>query len=232
VFTGIVEEIGEVVAARRADDVLELTVRGPTVSSDARHGDSIAVSGVCLTVTAVEGQPDAAGEEPTDASAAGERGGLFRVELVPETLARTSLADVGVGTRVNLERAMAVGGRLGGHIVQGHVDGVATLLDRDPGARSEELRFSLPAHLARYVVEKGSITVDGVSLTVAATDGATFRVALIPTTLAHTTLGSRSVGDTVNLEVDVVAKYVERLVVGYGPGSVEADTTERSEGLL
>ncbi len=118
-FTGIVEEIGEVVAARRTDDVLELTVRGPTVSSDARHGDSIAVSGVCLTVTAL------------GAPGAGD-GGAFRVELVPETLARTSLAGVGVGTRVNLERAMAVGDRLGGHIVQGHVDGVATLLRRDP----------------------------------------------------------------------------------------------------
>ena len=199
-FTGIVEEIGEVVDVRRTDEVLVLTVRGPTVATDARHGDSIAVSGVCLTVA------DAVTDE------------TFRVELVPETLARSSLADVAVGTRVNLERAMAVGGRLGGHIVQGHVDGVGTLLRRDPGVRSDELCFSLPAQLARYVVEKGSITVDGVSLTVAGTDGATFSVALIPTTLAHTTLGSRAVGDTVNLEVDVVAKYVERLVVGYAPG--------------
>jgi len=209
VFTGIVEEIGEVAAVRRTDEVLELTVRGPTVSSDARHGDSIAVSGVCLTVTAVEAAADPAADGP---------GGTFRVELVPETLARTSLAGVQAGTRVNLERAVAVGGRLGGHIVQGHVDGVGSLLQRDPGVRSDELRFSLPAHLTRYVVEKGSITVDGVSLTVAGTDGATFSVALIPTTLAHTTLGSRAVGDTVNLEVDVVAKYVERLMVGYAPG--------------
>ena len=212
-FTGIVEEIGEVAAVRRTDEVLELTIRGPTVSSDARHGDSIAVSGVCLTVTAVEAAADPAADGP---------GGTFRVELVPETLARTSLAGVGTGTRVNLERAMAVGGRLGGHIVQGHVDGVGTLLRRDPGARSDELLFSLPAHLARYVVEKGSITVDGVSLTVAGiaedSGGTSFSVALIPTTLSHTTLGSRAVGDTVNLEVDVVAKYVERLVVGYAPG--------------
>ena len=208
-FTGIVEEIGEVADVRRTDEVLELTVRGPTVSSDARHGDSIAVSGVCLTVTAVEAAVD-----PTVDGA----GGTFRVELVPETLARTSLAGVRAGTRVNLERAVAVGGRLGGHIVQGHVDGVGSLLQRDPGVRSDVLRFSLPAHLTRYVVEKGSITVDGVSLTVAGTDGATFSVALIPTTLTHTTLGSRAVGDTVNLEVDVVAKYVERLMVGYAPG--------------
>jgi riboflavin synthase len=209
VFTGIVEEIGEVAAVRRTDEVLELTIRGPTVSSDARHGDSIAVSGVCLTVTAVEAAADPAADGP---------GGTFRVELVPETLARTSLAGVRAGTRVNLERAVAVGGRLGGHIVQGHVDGAGSLLQRDPGVRSDELRFSLPAHLTRYVVEKGSITVDGVSLTVAGTDGATFSVALIPTTLTHTTLGSRAVGDTVNLEVDVVAKYVERLMVGYAPG--------------
>jgi riboflavin synthase len=219
VFTGIVEEIGEVVAVRHADEVLELTVRGPVVSSDARHGDSIAVSGVCLTVTAVQTADDPA----DDPAAPGPPGGSFRVELVPETLARTSLAGVRAGAQVNLERAVAVGGRLGGHIVQGHVDGVGTLLRRDPGTRSDELRFSLPAHLARYVVEKGSITVDGVSLTVAATDatdpgGATFSVALIPTTLSHTTLGSRAVGDTVNLEVDVVAKYVERLVAGYAPG--------------
>jgi riboflavin synthase len=216
VFTGIVEEIGEVVAARRTDEVLELTVRGPTVSSGARHGDSIAVSGVCLTVTAVEAEVDSTVDGP---------GGAFQVELVPETLARTSLAGVRAGTRVNLERAVAVGGRLGGHIVQGHVDGVGSLLQRDPGVRSDELRFSLPAHLSRYVVEKGSITVDGVSLTVAGTDGATFSVALIPTTLTHTTLGSRSVGDTVNLEVDVVAKYVERLMAGYAPGGDGAAAT-------
>ena len=210
-FTGIVEEIGEVVAVRRAEEVLELTVRGPVVSSDAGHGDSIAVSGVCLTVTAVDAPPEGAEAAP------GGSGGTFRVELVPETLARTSLAGIRAGTRVNLERAVAVGGRLGGHIVQGHVDGVGSLLRRDPGTRSDELTFGLPAHLGRYVVEKGSITVDGVSLTIAATDGATFSVALIPTTLTHTTLGSRAVGDTVNLEVDVVAKYVERLVAGYGP---------------
>jgi riboflavin synthase len=225
VFTGIVEEIGEVVAVRRTDEVLELTVHGPTVSSDARHGDSIAVSGVCLTVTAV--QP---AETPAEASTAGDPAGAFQVELVPETLARTSLAGIRAGTRVNLERAVPVGGRLGGHIVQGHVDGVGTLLRRDPGARSDELLFSLPPHLARYVVEKGSITVDGVSLTVAGTDGAAFSVALIPTTLTHTTLGSRAVGDTVNLEVDVVAKYVERLMTGYAPGGDGTDGARHEHG--
>ena len=216
-FTGIVEEIGEVVDVRRTDEVLVLTVRGPTVVTDTRPGDSIAVSGVCLTVA------DAVTDE------------TFRVELVPETLARSSLADVAVGTRVNLERAMAVGGRLGGHIVQGHVDGVGTLRSRNPGARSDELRFTLPPDLSRYVVEKGSITVDGVSLTVAGTDGATFTVALIPTTLAHTTLGARTAGEPVNLEVDVVAKYVERLTRGYdGAGSaahVRAPGGEQTEEL-
>jgi riboflavin synthase len=200
-----VEEIGEVAAVRRTDEVLELTVRGPTVSSDARHGDSIAVSGVCLTVTAVEAAVD---------STADGSGGTFRVELVPETLARTSLAGVRAGTRVNLERAVAVGGRLGGHIVQGHVDGIGSLLQRDPGVRSDELRFSLPAHLTRYVVEKGSITVDGVSLTVVAVTDEWFEVALIPTTLALTTLGHKRPGDPVNLEVDVIAKYVEKFVAG------------------
>ena len=211
-FTGIVEEMGEVLDLRRTDDVVVLTVRGPTVTSDARLGDSIAVNGVCLTVTGLVSRP--ADDTLPDA---------FRVELVPETLARSSFADVAPGTRVNLERAVAVGGRLGGHIVQGHVDGVGTLLDRNPGARSDELRIALPSGLARYVVEKGSITVDGVSLTVAATDGATFTVALIPTTLAHTTLGTRAPGDTVNLEVDVVAKYVERPTAGYEP-SVQGST--------
>lgn len=211
-FTGIVEEIGEVVAVRGSAEVVVLTVRGPTVTTDSGHGDSIAVNGVCLTVV----------------DAAGSTDGTFTVELVPETLQRSSLSAVAAGARVNLERAVPVGGRLGGHIVQGHVDGVATLLSRTPGERSDELRFSLAPDVARYVVEKGSITVDGVSLTVAAVAPDAFTVALIPTTLASTTLGSRAPGDTVNLEVDVVAKYVERLVTGYRgeqPG-VAADEEE------
>lgn len=201
-FTGIVEELGEVLAVRVSAEVVVITVRGPTVTADARHGDSIAVNGVCLTVTDPAGSTD----------------GTFTVELVPETLQRSSLSAVTPGTRVNLERAVPVGGRLGGHIVQGHVDGVAHLLSRSPGQRSDELVFGLPPELARYVVEKGSITVDGVSLTVAAVTADTFTVALIPTTLAHTTLGFRVPGDTVNLEVDIVAKYVERLTSGYVPG--------------
>ena len=207
-FTGIVEEIGEVLAVREHADVVVLTVRGRTVTADAGHGDSIAVNGVCLTVVDPEGSVD----------------GTFTVELVPETLKRSSLAAVTTGARVNLERALPATGRLGGHIVQGHVDGVATLLSRTPGERSDELRFSLGPELARYVVEKGSIAVDGVSLTVAGLASDAFTVALIPTTLAHTTLGFRAPGDTVNIEVDVVAKYVERLTGGYrGTGAVDPD---------
>jgi riboflavin synthase len=203
VFTGIVEEIGEVLSVRESAEVVVLTVRGPTVTADARHGDSIAVNGVCLTVV------DPAG------SAMDGTPGTFTVELVPETLKRSSLSAAAPGARVNLERAVAVGARLGGHIVQGHVDGVATLLTRTPGERSDELLFALPADLSRYVALKGSIAVDGVSLTVAGVTDDTFTVALIPTTLEHTTLGFREPGDTVNLEVDVVAKYVERLTAGH-----------------
>ncbi len=195
-FTGIVEEVGEVLAVREDAEVVVLTVRGPTVTADAAHGDSIAVNGVCLTVIDPEGSA----------------GDTFTVELVPETLKRSSLAAVTSGARVNLERAMVAGGRLGGHIMQGHVDGVATLLRRSPAERSDDLVFSLPPDLARYVVEKGSIAVDGVSLTVADVTEDTFAVALIPTTLANTTLGVRQPGDTVNIEVDVIAKYVEKLV--------------------
>lgn len=204
-FTGIVEEIGEVLAVRENAEVVIFTVRGRTVTTDAAHGDSIAVNGVCLTVIDPAGSTD----------------GTFTVELVPETLKRSSLGAVVAGAKVNLERAVAVNGRLGGHIVQGHVDGVATLLSRTPAERSDELVFSLAPALARYVVEKGSITVDGVSLTVAGVTSDTFTVALIPTTLAHTTLGIRHPGDTVNLEVDVVAKYVEKLTGGYLARSVD-----------
>lgn len=195
-FTGIVEEIGEIVDVAESGGVLALTVHGPAVAADAGIGDSIAVSGVCLTVTGTEVS-------------------TFRVDVVPETLRRTSLAGVERGTRVNLERALPAGGRFGGHVVQGHVDGVATVLDRAPSGSSDEVGFSLPDELARYVVAKGSIAVDGVSLTVARLEPDRFTVALIPTTLAGTTLGARRPGDLVNLEVDVLAKYVERIAAAY-----------------
>ncbi|KAA2261805.1 riboflavin synthase [Solihabitans fulvus] len=188
-FTGIVEELGEVVAVEQLPDAARLTVSGPVVTSDAGHGDSIAVNGVCLTVVEVSG-------------------GAFTVDVVQETLRRSSLDKVHEGDRVNLERAVAVGQRLGGHIVQGHVDGTGVLLSRDETGLT---RFALPHRLARYIVEKGSITVDGVSLTVVEVTDEEFSVALIPTTLELTTLGAKQAGDIVNLEVDVLAKYVERL---------------------
>ncbi|MFD6566029.1 riboflavin synthase [Micromonospora profundi] len=193
-FTGIVEELGEIVGVTpTADDSALVAVRGPLVTSDARHGDSIAVNGVCLTVV-----------EAAD--------GVFTADVMGETLRRSALGALRAGDPVNLERAAALGSRLGGHLVQGHVDGVGELISREPAEQWETVRFRLPAALARYVVEKGSITIDGVSLTVAEVGADEFAVGLIPTTLKLTTLGAKGVGDPVNLEVDVVAKYVERLL--------------------
>jgi riboflavin synthase len=185
-FTGIVEELGEIVGTEPGA-VTRLTVRGPLVSSDAAEGDSIAVNGVCLTVTGIAGD-------------------TFTVDVVAETLGRTS---IGGATRVNLERAVTPATRLGGHLVQGHVDGVGTLLARGD---DNVIRVGTPPGLTRYLVEKGSITVDGISLTVVEAAADSFTVALIPTTLARTTLGHTPIGGPVNLEVDVVAKYVERLL--------------------
>jgi riboflavin synthase len=196
-FTGLVEERGTVVAIEPLGDSVRLTLRGPVVTADAGHGDSIAVNGCCLTVTDLDGD-------------------AFTADVMAESLNRTSLGDLGVGSAVNLERAAAVGDRLGGHIVQGHVDGVGQLLERTPSKHWDVLRFRLPAELAKYVVEKGSITVSGVSLTVVEVTEDSFSVSLIPTTLADTTLGSLEPGDRVNLEVDIVAKYVERLLTTPG----------------
>ncbi|OBI81573.1 riboflavin synthase [Mycobacterium sp. E740] len=193
-FTGIVEEVGEVVAKEELGDFARLAIRGPVVTSDARHGDSIAVNGVCLTV--VEVRPD----------------GVFTTDVIGETLDRSSLGGVGVGSPVNLERAAAINSRLGGHIVQGHVDGTGHVVARTPSERWVLVRVALPTALSRYVVEKGSITVDGVSLTVSGLGHDWFEVSLIPTTLDLTTLGRAEVGTRVNLEVDVIAKYVERLL--------------------
>lgn len=193
-FTGIVEELGEVVGTEDLGDAARLTIRGPLVTSDARHGDSIAVNGVCLTVVDVLDD------------------GRFTADVMAETLKRSSLAVATVGAPVNLERAAAVNSRLGGHIVQGHVDGTGRVISRTPSPNWEVVRIGLPASLSRYVVEKGSITVDGVSLTVSAVGPDFFEVSLIPTTLGLTTLGRAQPGAPVNLEVDVIAKYVERLL--------------------
>jgi riboflavin synthase len=193
VFTGIVEELGQVVGVTDLGDSVRLALRGPTVTADARRGDSVAVNGVCLTVVDIAD-------------------GIFTADVMRETLRRSSLGELNVGSPVNLERPMQLGGRLGGHLVQGHVDGVGQILDRTTSEHWEVVAIGLPAELARYVVEKGSVTVDGVSLTVASVQDDRFTVSLIPTTLALTTLGRKGVGDTVNLEVDVIAKYVERLL--------------------
>ena len=192
-FTGIVEELGEIVGIDHGAESAVIRVRGPLVTSDATHGASIAVNGVCLTVVEHDGE-------------------TFTVDVMAETLSRSSLGSLEAGAKVNLERAMAASARLDGHIVQGHVDGTAQILDRVPGDRWEVVQLTLPPELSRYVVEKGSITVDGVSLTVSAITDDTFSVSLIPTTLGLTTLGIKDVGELVNLEVDVIAKYVERLL--------------------
>ena len=193
-FTGIVEELGQVVAQEDLGDATRMTISGPRVTSDAGHGDSIAVNGVCLTV--VDVLP----------------GGRFSADVMAETLNRSSLGALKPGSPVNLERAAAINSRLGGHIVQGHVDGTGTVIERSPSEHWEVVRIALPREISRYVVEKGSITVDGISLTVSALDDTWFEVSLIPTTLALTTLGRADVGTPVNLEVDVIAKYVERLL--------------------
>jgi riboflavin synthase len=192
VFTGIVEELGEVVALDEAGPAARLTVRGPLVTADAAAGDSIAINGVCLTVT-----------QAAD--------GTFSADVMGETLGRSSLGSLAPGSAVNLERPMRPDGRLGGHIVQGHVDGTGTILRREPW---DVVRISVPAGLARYVIEKGSIAVDGVSLTISALGPDWIEVSLIPETMARTTLGRKPPGEAVNLEVDMIAKYVERLLDG------------------
>ena len=197
-FTGIVEELGVVVGRETSPTGAVLTIKGPHVVSDARDGDSIAVNGVCLTVR--EKTPDG-----------------FVADVIHETLNLTTIGELNPGDPVNLERAATLGSRLGGHLVQGHVDGVATLAERTAGERVD-VTFDVPRGLARYLVAKGSITVDGVSLTVVNAGDDWFSVSLIPTTLQATTLGVRAAGDRVNLEVDVIAKYVERLM-----GSTESE---------
>jgi len=192
-FTGIIEELGTVESLTLGRESAVLRVRGPQVLTDATPGASIAVNGVCLTVV-----------DHDDES--------FSVDVMAETLRRSSLGALRPGSRVNLERAMAASGRLGGHIVQGHVDATGEIVAREPGDHWEVVTIALPDAVARYVVEKGSIAVDGISLTVASVAPGRFSVSVIPTTLALTTLGSARVGDPVNLEVDVLAKYVERLL--------------------
>jgi riboflavin synthase len=200
VFTGIVEELGEVVGIESDGSLARLKVRGPLVTADAARGDSIAINGVCLTVT-------------------GTCDGEFSADVMAETLARSSLGSLRAGSAVNLERPLRPDGRLSGHIVQGHVDGTGVIVARESASGSERVRISMPLQLARYLIYKGSVAVDGISLTVSALgqdDDPWFEVSLIPETLARTTLGRKQPGDVVNLEVDMIAKYVERLLPAKG----------------
>jgi riboflavin synthase len=192
-FTGIVEELGAVVALADQGDAVRLTVEGPLVTTDVKLGDSVAVNGCCLTVTVRDAEQ-------------------LTFDMMRETLDKTSLGALSEGDRVNLERAVSPTGRLGGHIVQGHVDGTGALLRRTPSEHWEVVEIQLPGELARYLVPRGSVTVDGVSLTVVEVGTDSFTVSLIPETLSRTTLGLKQPGDPVNLEVDVIAKYVEKML--------------------
>jgi riboflavin synthase len=197
-FTGIVEEVGTVTTVEPSGDGVRLTVRAPVAVSDAAHGDSISVSGVCLTVI----------DQGAD---------WFTADVMKQTLDMSTLAGVSAGRTVNLERATAAHGRLGGHIVQGHIDGTGQVLEVRPGEQWRVLRVGVPAHLAPLVVDKGSIAIDGISLTVSAVSDADdaeqwLEVSLIPETLAATTLGAAVAGDSVNLETDILARHVQRLL--------------------
>ena len=191
-FTGIIEELGEVTAWQQGTDAARITVRAPLAVSDASHGDSISVSGVCLTVV----------DQGAD---------WFTADVMAESIAMSTLKSVAEGQRVNIERAAQVGDRLGGHIVQGHIDGTAELLSIDDGSAWRVVRFSLTPDLAPLVARKGSIAVDGISLTVSAVGRDWFEVSLIPETLAATTLGTKTVGDSVNIETDILARHVARM---------------------
>jgi len=211
-FTGIVEDLGEVEAVDHLGDFARIHIRSTVVTQDAKPGDSICVSGVCLTVTSLissRPRPADGSQEPHSPIPLG-----FVADVMGETLRYSSLKSFAPGTKVNLERSVRLEDRLGGHLVQGHTDGTATVVSRDPQEHWEVVRVSLPADLARYIVHKGSVTVDGVSLTVSGIGDDWFEVSLIPETLKRTTLGLKQPGAEVNLEVDVLAKYVEKLLGG------------------
>ncbi|MCA9791480.1 MAG: riboflavin synthase [Candidatus Eremiobacteraeota bacterium] len=193
-FTGLVEEVAQIASLTVRGQQARLTVATEVVHQDARIGDSIAVNGICLTVVAIEGQ-------------------RLSFDAVAETVRRTSLAGLGQGSRVNLERAVAVGGRMGGHYVQGHVDGTGRLVSIQPEGNGNVFRFAAESALLRYIVPKGSIAVDGISLTVVDVDDASFSVWIVPHTMSHTNLGQLRAGATVNLETDVLAKYTEKLLL-------------------
>ena len=217
-FTGLIEEIGEIVAIEPVDDSLRLTIRGPLVTSDATHGASICVSGVCLTVVDRDGT------------------GAFTADVMAQTLNMSTLGSFEVGTRVNLERAVRMDTRLGGHIVQGHVDGTAQLVSVTEHEAWRVLRFEVAREIAALLVDKGSVTASGVSLTVSnvsapETSGAHwFEVSLIPETLTATTLGALVVGDRVNVETDILARHVARMLrMGIAPGSSSVSISDSAD---
>ncbi|ARU63154.1 riboflavin synthase [Tumebacillus avium] len=199
-FTGLIEEVGSVQEIRTSGKAIHLKLRAPSILEDVALGDSIAVNGICLTVTHYDG-------------------GSFTVDVVPETMRRTTLHELSVGSPVNLERAMAMGKRFGGHIVSGHVDGIGRIMEIVDEDIAKVVRFFAPPEVLRYLVEKGSITIDGVSLTVMDVASDSFRVSVIPHTWQVTVLRHRRVGSLVNLECDIIGKYVERLLLPYAPGA-------------
>jgi len=203
-FTGLIEEVGRIGALRRSGGGADLVIEAPGIGAAAVVGESVAVNGVCLTVEA-------------------SRPAGFTCHAGAETLARTTIGELGSGAAVNLERALAVGGRLGGHFVQGHVDCVGEIVGRADEGSTVRFTVAMPEDYLRFVVEKGSIAVDGISLTVAEVGGDRFSVAIIPHTLAHTTLESAGRGQRVNIETDILAKYVQRSLGGDAPGGVTTD---------
>ena len=208
-FTGIIEELGEVIAWDTTSDAARVTVKAPLAVSDAKHGDSISVSGVCLTVI----------DQGDD---------WFTADVMAETIAMSTLAALRPGTRVNLERAARVGDRIGGHIVQGHIDGTSAILNIEEGSAWRVVRFALNSELAPLVARKGSIAIDGISLTVSAVGDRWFEVSLIPETLEVTTLGAKVVGDEVNLETDILARQVQRML---GTAAEETDAASARQSI-
>lgn len=211
-FTGIVEEVGTIKEIKKGSKSAILTIKGDVVTKDSKLGDSIAVNGVCLTVTSLSGN-------------------IFTADVMAETMRRTSLGDLSAGSKVNLERAMAANGRFGGHIVSGHIDGIGTIQNFLREDNAVWVTIGAESKILKYIIEKGSIAIDGISLTVAYVDESCFKVSIIPHTASETTLLAKKVGDVVNLENDVVGKYVEKLL-GYRDEKESKHSSGISEDFL
>ncbi len=208
-FTGIIEEVGEIVSVRRGSKSEQLTIRGPIVTEGSKVGDSICVNGVCLTATTIKKDE-------------------FTADVMAETMRRTNLGELRPGSRVNLERAMPANGRFGGHIVSGHIDTTGTITTLTPEDNATLVTITIPPHYTRYIIEKGSITIDGISLTVTSVTPTTFTVSLIPHTSTATTLLTKPLNSTVNLETDIISKYLEKLLQGPTQGSLNSESTRSS----